>query len=263
VSSILSPKDAAGTHAAADDGDGRSPGRGPGEGLWNNPAVPLELELFLRLLLAAALAGLVGLERELHEQPAGFRTHILVGLGAALFTVISAFGFNAVIGEGPPTQIRADVTRVASQIVVGIGFLGGGAIIKYGASVRGLTTAASLWVTAAIGTAAGIGLLALAAETTAVALLALTVLRPIRALIRRVGTAEDEFVIEADTALALDEVVQSVREAGAAVRNMRVEHDRGLLTVVLLVRLPPRFRPEGLVERLRGHEHVHNVDWAQ
>src|SRR5207244_5459002 len=113
--------------------------------------MPSEGELILRLLLAAALAGALGVERELTEQPAGFRTHILVGLGSALFAVISAFGFQAIVAQGPARSATADVTRVASQIVVGIGFLGGGAILKYGASVRGLTTAATLWITAASG----------------------------------------------------------------------------------------------------------------
>ena len=74
------------------------------------------------------------MEREVTDQPAGFRTHILVGLGAALFAIVSANGFQAIAASGPMPVVRADITRVASQIVVGIGFLGGGAIIKYGAS---------------------------------------------------------------------------------------------------------------------------------
>ncbi len=88
------------------------------------PDLPSQVDLILRLLLAATLAGLLGGERELTEQPAGFRTHILVGLGAALFAIISAYGFQSVVGAAP-RQVRADPTRVASQIVVGIGFLGG------------------------------------------------------------------------------------------------------------------------------------------
>src|SRR6266545_7018498 len=90
----------------------------------HNQPMPSQGELVLRLLLAASLAGLLGVERELTDQPAGLRTHILVGLGSALFAIISAFGFQAVIAEGNPQAVSADVTRVASQIVVGIGFLG-------------------------------------------------------------------------------------------------------------------------------------------
>src|SRR5207244_13394419 len=139
----------------------------------------------LRLLLAGSLAGVRGAERELTEQPAGFRTHILVGLGTALFAILSAYGFEAVLAGQPGHGVNADVTRIASQIVVGIGFLGGGAILKYGATVRGLTTAANLWITAAVGAAIGIVLLRLGTATTGITLVALVGLRPLRALVRR------------------------------------------------------------------------------
>src|SRR5919106_2515279 len=107
-----------------------------------------DLGYALRLLLAAVLGACVGLEREIHEHPAGMRTHLLVSLGAAGFTVLSIAGFPSV---------GADPARVAAQIVTGIGFLGAGAILKEGATIKGLTTAASLWVVASIGMAAGAG----------------------------------------------------------------------------------------------------------
>ncbi|MGH2686007.1 MAG: MgtC/SapB family protein, partial [Actinomycetota bacterium] len=103
--------------------------------------MPLELELVLRLLLATVLAGLIGLEREIGDQPAGFRTHMLVGLGSCLFAVVSAYSVEAFLDQGD-ALIRYDPTRIAAQIVTGIGFLGAGAIIRSGMSVRGLTTAA-------------------------------------------------------------------------------------------------------------------------
>jgi len=107
-------------------------------------------EVLLRIFVAAALGGAIGLERELRERQAGLRTHLVVSVGAALFTLVSAYGFS---GFGS----RVDPTRIAAQIVTGIGFLGAGAIIRQGLSVRGLTTAASLWLVAAIGMAAGAG----------------------------------------------------------------------------------------------------------
>jgi putative Mg2+ transporter-C (MgtC) family protein len=113
-------------------------------------------ELGLRVLVAAALGGVVGLERELSDQPAGFRTHMLVSLGSALFTMVGAYGLSAFIPENAENT-SFDPMRVAAQVVTGIGFLGAGAIIRQGVSIRGLTTAASLWVTAAIGMAAGVG----------------------------------------------------------------------------------------------------------
>src|SRR2546421_1650788 len=113
-------------------------------------------EVLLRVGLAAALGGVLGLERELREREAGLRTHLVVSVGSALFTLVSAYGFHEFLVNGGAT-VRADPTRIAAQIVSGIGFLGAGAIIRQGLSVRGLTTAATLWLVAAIGMASGAG----------------------------------------------------------------------------------------------------------
>jgi len=122
-------------------------------------------ESLLRLALAALLGGLIGVERELREREAGLRTHLLVSLGSALFTIVGAYGFHSFLDSGA-NVVRADPTRVAAQIVTGIGFLGAGAIIRQGLSVRGLTTAATLWVVAAVGLAAGAGYYSVAVITT-------------------------------------------------------------------------------------------------
>jgi putative Mg2+ transporter-C (MgtC) family protein len=128
----------------------------------------LQVDLALRLLEAAALGALIGLEREIHDHPAGMRTHLLVSVGAAAFTVLSIYGFPA---------IGADPARVAAQIVAGVGFLGAGAILKEGATIRGLTTAASLWAVAAVGMAAGAGVPGVAIATTFIVLVSLWPLR--------------------------------------------------------------------------------------
>jgi putative Mg2+ transporter-C (MgtC) family protein len=133
--------------------------------------VPLDVDLSVRLVVAALLGALVGLEREIHGHPAGMRTHLLVSVGSALFTVISIHGFVGVLE--PSVQAPVDPSRVAAQVVSGIGFLGAGAIIKDGFTVRGLTTAASLWATAAIGMAAASGDAVLAFVTTAIVLVSL------------------------------------------------------------------------------------------
>src|SRR3954447_16774107 len=122
----------------------------------HKPSIGWE-DIVLRLVAGLLLAGAIGLEREVAGQPAGLRTHITVGLGAALFGIISVHGFDAYVAGRNTNNYQIDVSRVASQVVVGIGFLGAGAILKEGASIRGLTTAASLWATAAIGLAAGLG----------------------------------------------------------------------------------------------------------
>jgi putative Mg2+ transporter-C (MgtC) family protein len=143
-----------------------------------NPDLTLEtqLELGLRLAVGLVLGAAIGFERELHRQPAGFRTHSLVALGAALFTVVSAFGFP---GEA------SDPTRIAAQIVSGIGFIGAGTILQYRGHIRGLTTAASLWSVAAIGTAAGAGLFAVAIVGTVLILVILSLLDNVERFARR------------------------------------------------------------------------------
>ncbi|MFP4384430.1 MAG: MgtC/SapB family protein [Spirochaetia bacterium] len=127
--------------------------------------------ILLKLGLAFLLGGLTGLERELSHQPAGLRTHILISTGACLLTVLSIF-----IGQGMEGTSSGDPGRIASQIVSGIGFLGAGAIINFGVDIRGLTTAASVWSTAAIGMAVGGGLFTAAAIATGIILFALIIL---------------------------------------------------------------------------------------
>ena len=142
-------------------------------------------ELVLRLVTAIALTGAIGMEREIAGQPAGLRTHITVGLGAALFGVISVHGFDAYVAGRNTNNYQIDVSRVASQVVVGVGFLGAGAILKEGASIRGLTTAASLWATAAIGLACGLGSFVAGTATAVALLVSLIFLRAPRGWVRR------------------------------------------------------------------------------
>ena len=143
-----------------------------------NPSLSLgaQLELALRLAGGLALGAVIGLEREMHSQPAGFRTHSLVCLGATTFTIVSAYGFAG-------TQV--DPTRIAAQVVTGIGFIGAGTILQHRGQVRGLTTAASLWAVAAIGMAVGAGLYALAVLGTVLILVVLAVLDRVEAIARR------------------------------------------------------------------------------
>jgi len=147
-------------------------------------------DALLRLAVAAGLGAAVGVEREIRDREAGIRTHLLVSLGAALFTIVGAYGFGE-FGS------RVDPTRIAAQIVTGIGFLGAGAILREGLSVRGLTTAGSLWIVAAIGMSAGAGFYWPAVVGTALTIFALWPLRIIayRAL-ERVRPEERRLVIE-------------------------------------------------------------------
>src|SRR5438067_3703328 len=132
-------------------------------------------DVFLRLALAAGLGGAIGLEREFRQKPAGLRTNMLIALGSALFSILSVELGTA---AGTPD-------RVAAQVVSGIGFLGAGAILRSGGNVTGLTTAATIWVNAAIGMAAGIGAYAVATGAAAITIVVLAVLPAIEGLFDR------------------------------------------------------------------------------
>jgi putative Mg2+ transporter-C (MgtC) family protein len=135
----------------------------------------MPLDLLWRLLLSAGLGAVIGLEREYRRKPAGLRTNILIAIGSALFTILSI----------SMTASTGDPSRVAGQIVTGIGFLGGGAILRNRDTVHGMTTAATIWVNAAIGVACGIGQYELATVTTALTLVVLVVLPPIEMYFER------------------------------------------------------------------------------
>lgn len=147
---------------------------GPDLPLWEGVA---------RLLLVVGLAGAVGLERELREQEAGLRTHMLVGVGAALFIIVGNYSWSE-LDFGNQVGIVLDPSRVVAYVVTGIGFLGAGTIIKHGINIKGLTTAASLWVVAAVGVAIGAGEYGLGVVATAIVLLSLW---PMRKLADAVG----------------------------------------------------------------------------
>ena len=150
-----------------------------------------------RVSLAFVLGGIVGFERERSRRPAGLRTHMLVAAGSACFTVASVFGFDEL------GTVR-DPARLAAQIITGIGFLGAGTIFRTGATVRGLTTASSIWITAAIGIAAGLGMLAVAVFTTALTYFALYFVRGVEVRRKR-GADAGEPSIAASSERADDE----------------------------------------------------------
>lgn len=136
-------------------------------------------EIVGRIGLAALLGGALGLEREFDGNFAGLRTHLLLTVGAALFSLVSVAGFEAMITERADTNVNVDVTRIAAYIAPGVGFIGGGAILKANGRIRGLTTAASLWTAAGIGVACGVGFWVGAIAATVIALIALEVLQPL------------------------------------------------------------------------------------
>jgi putative Mg2+ transporter-C (MgtC) family protein len=203
-----------------------------------------------RLAVAAGLGAAVGIERELREREAGIRTHLLVSLGACLFTIVGAYGFS-------DFGTRVDPTRIAAQVVTGIGFLGAGAIIREGISVRGLTTAASLWIVAAIGMAAGAGWYWPAVAGTALTVFALW---PLRALaystIERLRPPGRRLVIELGQGVSAKPLLDRLGD----VRLLEVEdeRDRRVVTVELEAAVD-----EELVSRLSDLDDVIAVRWRK
>jgi putative Mg2+ transporter-C (MgtC) family protein len=156
--------------------------------------VDWEWHIAARLLVAAALGSAIGVEREASDQPAGLRTHLTVSVGAALFGVTSTTGFTEFVAVQRATNYSIDPTRVASIVVSGIGFIGAGLIFRSGGAVHNLTTAASVWVVAAIGLSCGVGDFFAAEVTTVIVLLGLVALRLPRRWIRTTLRAETEAI---------------------------------------------------------------------
>jgi putative Mg2+ transporter-C (MgtC) family protein len=217
--------------------------------------MPSDLELLGRLLLAAVLGGAIGAERELNDQAAGLRTHMLLTIGACLFTLVSAFGFDG----GPET----DRSRIAAQIVTGIGFLGGGAIVRHGLTVKGLTTAASIWATASVGVAVGAGNYVLGVGGAVLVVGTLFGLRTVSRLLQRWGVSREQFVLATRPGFDVERLVEAISHEQVDLRGLeRQEGDDGD-RVLLLVKLRPRYRPERLLDVLGRLEGVRQVDWER
>lgn len=172
------------------------------------------MELTIRLTLALLLGGAIGIEREYRAKEAGFRTHFLVALGSALFCLVSQFGFGVDL---------KDSSRVAAQVVSGIGFLGAGTIIFQKNVVRGLTTAAGLWVTAAIGLACGTGMYLAAMLTTAMVLLGLEVLNY---WIPQLGLSTIELSFSAPSRESVKEFITRIKQDGMEVHSYELKERR-------------------------------------
>jgi len=214
-------------------------------------------QVFLRLTLAAALGATIGFERELREREAGLRTHLLVCLGSALFTIISAYGFHEFLTSGGAV-VRTDPTRIAAQIVTGIGFLGAGAIIRQGISVRGLTTAATLWVAAAIGMASGAGYYPGAVIGTVLTLIALGPLRlAVYPMLERLRPEERSVVVHLRQDARAGQLLDALDEKHARVEHFQLEDDHDRRVVTLTLDTPS----EKLLRDLADLEFVQGVEW--
>jgi len=212
-----------------------------------------DFELLGRLLLAAVLGGAIGAERELNDQAAGLRTHMLLTIGACLFTLVSAYGFGGGVGTDP--------SRLAAQIVTGIGFLGGGAIVRQGLTVKGLTTAASIWATASVGVAIGAGSYVLGIGGTLLVVGTLFGLRRLSNLLQRWGVSREEYVLSTTTEFDAQRVVDAIRSERVDLRSLERREGDEEDQIVLVVKLRPLYRPEQLIDVLGRLDGVRYVEW--
>ena len=203
-------------------------------------------DFLLRMLLASLLGGVIGLERDIHGRAAGLRTHLLVSLGAAVFTILSE-----VISKNAGTSgFPSAPCRIAAQIVSGIGFLGAGVILKEGANIRGLTTAACLWTAAAIGMAAGGGYYEIAISTTGVALISLIILK----FVERFYSKDAYRVLSVRTPLENNtpQIIEIIKNKRLQISNCDIEknYETGTSLTRLSLRLHYRGTPDKLAHSI-------------
>jgi putative Mg2+ transporter-C (MgtC) family protein len=215
-------------------------------------------EALLRLLLAAALGGAIGFERELRDHEAGFRTHLLVALGACVFTLVSAYAWTDWTFS-TPAGIVFDPTRIAAQIVTGIGFLGAGAIIVRGINVRGLTTAATLWVVAAIGMAAGTGYYVVAVGASLLVLVSLGPLKLVSArVLSRVRPEEAMLAVNLAPHGEGTRVLARIEELGGIIDSVDFGDER---TLDVVLRASRRSESAKVAEGVAALDDVERVQW--
>lgn len=218
--------------------------------------VAFRLSVFGKLLLAMLLGGAIGIEREIAGKSAGLRTNILICVGAALFTQLSID--IARIGFTPDGRPYGDTTRITAQIVSGIGFLGAGAILHGGGSIVGLTTAATIWVVAAIGAAVGSGAYVDACGATALIMIVLVGLRPVEAAMMR-KRRRARATLRVKPGAPFEEFEPVIRELGLHIFNRRTfEHDSDRTFELELVGPSKQF--DALCDRLRGRPDVISIN---
>ena len=190
-----------------------------------------EVSMIIRLIVAAVLGGIVGLERGSGDRPAGFRTHILVCVGSALFMLVSLYGFdgyNTAVSQGYDFGERRDSARIAAQVVSGIGFLGAGTILHDGLTIRGLTTAASLWIVSAIGLAVGSGMFFLSFVATVITMITLVTFHTWEKRFAATSRSARRFVrvTASNRAGAITDITNYLALNGVQVKSLHVKNDK-------------------------------------
>jgi len=224
--------------------------------------------LLFRVIVAAACGGVLGIERDIHGRGAGLRTHLLVCAGAALFTVLSTHVANFKVFIPPDFTKVTDPGRIAAQIITGIGFLGAGVIIREGLTIRGLTTAACLWIAAAIGMASGAGLYFIATTTTVLALFALVLLRYLDRFYRK--DVYRNLEIKVPNEVDIRQVIDAVKNKEVIVIYFGVEKDYEIRTTTVKMSLRLIYRGNAdklshlIIEKLeKSHIPLKAIRWLR
>ena len=222
---------------------------------------PLELTMVLRLIVAAVLGGIVGMERGSGDRPAGFRTHILVCVGSALFMLVSIYGFDDIAPVTTTLEddigTRRDTARIAAQVVSGIGFLGAGTILHEGLTIKGLTTAASLWIVSAIGLAVGSGMYLLSTVATMLTMLTLVTFRTWEK--RFAGTRSDRRfirVVTRNTPGIITEITAFLSDCGIKVKTLNVKTDNKNGNIILELYL----KIDRTIDMVEVADGIQNID---
>ena len=198
--------------------------------------MPDDLEIILRLVLASFLGGLVGLEREVHGREAGVRTYLLVSLGSALIMIVSEYLVFEYQGKFSSDIFRVDPGRIAAQAITGIGFLGAGVIIRYKNSIRGLTTAASMWVVCAVGLAIGSGYYLFGSVVSGIAILSLIGLKGIEKKLSK-DWYQEMIIVSEDLEGQIDQVQEVIDKYNIKVTNFKIKRDLQQKEITLGFRL--------------------------
>ncbi|GAB3069367.1 MgtC/SapB family protein [Virgibacillus ainsalahensis] len=213
--------------------------------------------MIIRILIALVLSGVIGFEREMNNHSAGFRTHILVGVGACLMMLLSIFGFEAFIVQYD--NVRFDPARIPSYVISGIGFLGAGTIIVYGGTIRGLTTAASIWTVAGIGLVVGAGMYGAALFTTFIILISLVFLNNFEKLFTKVNSSNLIEII-ASVDLEISEIIAVIESYNLTIKNVEiVKSENNNRKIFIKMDSVPMTEQVSLFERISKVEHVINI----
>lgn len=219
--------------------------------------------IVIRLLIAAFLSGLIGIEREAQQQPAGLRTHLLVGTGSCLMMILSVSGFDAFL-ERDNDAIRFDPARIPSYVISGIGFLGAGTIIVHRGSVKGLTTAASIWVASGLGLVVGIGMYFVAILTTMIVLIALSILWKLEVKFLPSQIRKEISIVAEDREGIFSSINHFFEESNVVIIDFHIEHlesysDKNVSAYTFVIREGDIKNEIELVKKLQQHEAIYKV----